>query len=149
MDTNAVNYNPDAEEHDGFCKYRYLMSVTINSLPFFKDINTLESWDDINIADFADIKFYLKKKSEYYWETETPVAYNNVVFPYSWFMDASKQNYLVLNEEYVFLLSDEDDHGRERIYTGIFVPQKKLKNDKIILKNDSETVEIELEFIVF
>jgi hypothetical protein len=142
IDSNAVNYNFNANKNDGFCAYRYLSSVIVNKIP-------QKNWDTIPGYNNPNLKFYLKKSNEIFYELETPLAANNLIYPYLWKIEISSGNYLLWNMTYEFLLSNEKFIGRDIIFNGTFIPSKVYNIDKIILKNKEETVEIELNFVVF
>jgi hypothetical protein len=143
MDINAENYNPEAKSHDDLCTFRHLTSIIIN------DLRTL-NWDTLAYENaYPDLKFYLKPSYFLVWEIETSIAYNVNTFPYKWDITITDDRYLLWNEEYTFMLTDEDQKGYEIIHSGTFVPSQTYSDEKIILKNHNETVEIELSFIVF
>lgn len=148
-DLNAVNYDSLADEHDGFCSYRHLINVNIIKLPLI-DPQTLTpvSWD-ILTNPAPDIKFYLKPASYFHWVFETAIVFDNDKYPYLYDILVSEDNYMLWYEEYTFLLTDEDQVGYDIIYSGSFTPRLVYNNDKIILKNSNESVEIELTFVIF
>ena len=149
MDTNAVNYNSLADEHDGFCSYRHLVNVNIIKLPL-TDPQTLApvTWD-ILTNPAPDIKFYLKPESYSHWVFETSIVFDINKYPYLYDIVMVEDDYLLWNEEYTFMFTDEDQVGYDIIFSGSFVPRLVYNNDKIILINSTETVEIELSFVVY
>ena len=150
MDTNAYNYNANANTNDAFCSYRYLEAVIVKKIPLRDPITNIEiDWDILSGDKLPDLKFYIKKSNETYWELETPIAINNSIYPYMWNIDISNKNYLFWDETYEFLLSNENFIGRNTIYLGSFIPSHIYNNDKIILINSNESVEIELTFVIF
>lgn len=143
MDINAENYNHKAKSHDELCTYRHLKSIIIN------DVHPL-NWDTLAYENtYPDLKFYLKPSYFSIWEIETSIAYDNNIFPYKWDIVITDNRYLLWNERYEFMFVDEDQTGYEVILTGSFIPSETYANEKIILKNSNETVEIELAFVVF
>ena len=141
-DINGENFDVKANTSSGLCTYRYLNSVTIIKVPE-------KNPDESTISIYPNLKFYMKKEKELYWEVETTVAFENWVYPYMWDINISSDNYLYWEETYKFFLSDEKYLGRDTIFTGTFIPSQLYKNDKITLNNEDLTGEIELSFVIF
>ena len=140
--TNGVNFDEKANKNNDLCTFRHLKSVTVIKIPEIER-------DESAISNYPNLKFYMKKEKELYWEFETTVAFENWIYPYMWDINLSGDNYLFWEEAYNFLLSDEKYAGRDTIFSGTFIPSQLYNNDKIILINEDLTGEIELSFVVF
>lgn len=158
-DFNADNYDGDAAfNNNDLCTYRYLNSITVSKLNFFKA--PINGWDDYYLDGIEgeegfgpDLKFYLRRKVDadfFYWDITTPVNYDVFSLPFTWELPIQQGvDYLLYNQEYEYKLVDVDLPWEETIISGSFMPAYAYKENKIILTNTTETVQVELNYVVF
>jgi hypothetical protein len=152
-DPNATNYNPAANFNDGYCSYRYLSNIRIDSFPLTRPDTT--KWDAPNTDHLAfpgevrpDVKLYLKKKSLSYWKTVTPTAFDVSAPPISWTVPIRGDDYLLSDTLYTLRLVDVDEQGEEVMFETSFIPREVYADQKITLQSPDGKIVIELSYLV-
>jgi hypothetical protein len=152
-DVNGVNFNASADIHDGLCTYRYLNDITLVRMPFTRPSGAF--WDSPNAdplvypgEEYPDLKFYVKRNNSTHWEYQTTVEFDAINTPVRWNIRDFGSNHLLMGTEYEYKLVDEDEKSEEILMEGTFIPSQVLQENKIFLQNPTQTIAVELNYII-
>ena len=132
-DPNSVDYNPNADEDNGSCRYRYASNVKVNNFP--ANNSSGNPWD---LLDGPDMYLVFAKATSNTWDYSTVTSQDVQNFTT---LTNTSTNIRFSNESWKYELRDDDGSGTyEVMSSGTFNPLQDQQASEITLSTGATTI---------